>query len=53
MNRFDLLKKIPCVEEKVEDTKGVIRSQTPQIKQWPKEKGKKGQTIIYKHYIEN
>jgi hypothetical protein len=26
MNRFDLLKKNPCVDEKVEDTKGVIRS---------------------------
>jgi hypothetical protein len=38
------------VEEKVEDTKGVIRSQTPQIKQWPKEKGKKGQTITITDY---
>ena len=55
MNRFDLLKKNPCVDEKVEDTKGVIRSHKSNTtdKTMAKGKGKKGQTIICKHYIEN
>jgi len=39
-----------------DDTKGVIRNRIfdeGQTTQWPKEKGQKEQTTIYKTYIEN
>jgi hypothetical protein len=37
-------------EEEFEDTKEIIRIEGEQTTQWPKEKGQKWQTTIYKTY---